>query len=76
MNNNIMKRDIEYLKDMDRYIEKLKKMDKEEAIQNSFGALKRIGILDENGNIEAPYNGEKNNSDDFTRGPKRIKCKR
>ena len=39
MNNKIMQRNIEYLKDMDRYLEKLKKMDKEEAIQNNFGAF-------------------------------------
>ena len=56
MNNKIMQRDIEYLKDMDRYLKKLKKMDKEEAIQNSFGDLKRINIINNSGNIEAIYN--------------------
>ena len=76
MNNKIMQRDIEYLKDMDRYLEKLKKMDKKKAIKYNFGALRRIGIIDNGGNLKAPYNGEKINSDDFTRGPKRIKCKR
>ncbi len=76
MNKKIIKRNGDYLKDMDRFIERLKKMSREEAVIDSFNALKRIGILDENGKIAAPYNGENVNSDDFTRGPKRIKCKR
>lgn len=64
---------------MDWYLEKLKNMDKDEDVKDSFGALKRISIIDNGDNLKAPYNGEKINSDDFTRVPKRIKsskCKR
>ena len=36
-------------------------------------SLLRTGIIDENGNLKPPYNGEKVNNDDFTRGPRLIK---
>ena len=35
-------------------------------------ALIRIGIIDKDCKLRSPYNGEKVNSDDFERGPRKI----
>ncbi len=47
----------------------------EEAKRIAKRDLQNAGILDENDNINAPYNGEIN-SDDFTRGPKLTREKK
>ena len=35
--------------------------------------LEKLDLINENGELKAPYNGESNNSEDFTRGPKLVK---
>lgn len=62
-----------YLDYQTRYIQWLKelaKSDPEKAKEIAKAALVRAGIIDADGNLKAPYNGENVNPDDFTRGPR------
>lgn len=63
----------EYLDEMKKYIDDFKRMadeNREKAREASLEALKRTGILDEEGNLKYPYNGEEPRGLDFSRGPK------
>ena len=44
--------------------------DPKRANEESVKRLQSSGILDEKGGLKAPYNGQKVNENDFTRGPK------
>ena len=62
----------EAIKAMDKYIEDLKELRKtnpELAKKKAKEDLQRAGILDKDGKLASPYNGQKVNEDDFTRGP-------
>ena len=62
----------EEIKAMNKRIENLKELCKtnpELAKKKARESLQRSGILDKDGNLAAPYNGQKVNEDDFTRGP-------
>lgn len=64
------------IKAMDKYIVDLKELGKtnpELAKQKARESLQRTGIIDEKGNLAPPYNGQKVNEDDFTRGPGEIR---
>ena len=66
----------ETIKEMDKYIENLKQSYKENpelAKKKAREDLQRAGILDKDGKLAPPYNGEKVNESDFTRGPKAMK---
>ena len=71
-----MKYDYEkVLKAMDDEINRLKELKKtnpELAKKIAVKDLQKAGILDQDGNLVPPYNGEKVNEDDFTRGPGEI----
>lgn len=57
---------------MDKCIEDLKELRKtnpELAKKKAREDLQRAGILDEKGELAPPYNGQKVNEDDFSRGP-------
>jgi len=57
-------------------LEALKKLaieDPETAKKIAMEDLIRTGIIDENGNLRPPYNGDIVNENDFTRGPKLVK---
>lgn len=62
---NAMNKCIEDLKELRKTNPKLAKEKAREQLQ-------RVGILDEDGNLAPPYNGQKVNEDDFTRGPGEI----
>ena len=62
----------EAIKAMDKCIEDLKQLRKtnpELAKKKAREDLQRAGILDKDGKLAPPYNGQKVNEDDFTRGP-------
>lgn len=64
------------IKAMDKCIEDLKELRKtnpELAKKKATEELQRAGILDEEGRLAPPYNGQKVNEDDFTRGPGEMK---
>lgn len=68
--------DKDYIRLLKEKVESLKKL----AIENPEAARKiamkdliRSGIIDEDGNLKPPYNGENVNEDDFSRGPKSVK---
>ena len=64
--------DDDYIKKMNEYIEKIKELRKtnpELSRKMAKDGLKRAGIIDDNGNLIPPYNGQRVNEDDFTRGP-------
>jgi len=66
----------EAIKAMDKCIEDLKELRKanpELAKKKARENLYRAGILDIDGKLTPPYNGQKVNEDDFTRGPKNLK---
>ena len=53
----------------------MKKLSKENpklAKQEAKKALISIGIIDKDGSLKPPYNGEKVNQDDFERGPRKV----
>ena len=61
---------------LDTYLKQFKALAKEqpeEAKKIAFKRLQDSGIIDETGNLKPPYNGEKVNESDFTRGPQLIK---
>ena len=63
------------IKAMDKYIVDLKELGRtnpELAKKKAIESLQRTGIIDEKGNLAPPYNGQKVNEDDFTRGPGEI----
>lgn len=65
----------ETIKSMDNYIQTLKQLHKtnpELAKEKARENLQRAGILDKDGKLASPYNGEKMNEDDFTRGPQKM----
>ena len=67
------------LESQKQYLEKLKRLaetDPEKAKEVCAEALIRSGIINDAGELKAPYNGEKVNPDDFTRGPKLTKKKK
>ena len=64
---------IEYQQDYLTFLNYLKAEKPQQARQEAMDSLMRTGIIDENCNLKAPYNGENVNEDDFTRGPKLIK---
>ena len=55
------------------YLKHLAKNNPEEAKKIATESLMSAGIIDESGNLTAPYNGENVGPDDFTRGPKLVK---
>ena len=55
------------------YLKHLAAQNPEEAKRLAKESLIRTGIIDESGNLTAPYNGENVGTDDFTRGPKLVK---
>lgn len=61
------------------YLKQLISVDPQLAKKESIKKLQSAGILDKNSNLKSPYNGQKVNKDDFTRGPqlhrKKIKNK-
>lgn len=62
----------EAIKAMDKCIEDLKELRKtnpELAKKKAREDLQRAGILDEKGELAPPYNGQKVNENDFSRGP-------
>ncbi|MBR0426961.1 MAG: hypothetical protein IJK18_02000 [Clostridia bacterium] len=65
----------EVLEAMDAEISRLKDLKRtnlELAKKIATADLQKAGILDKDGNLVPPYNGEKVNVDDFTRGPGEI----
>ncbi len=59
------------IKEMNEYLNSLKDLRKtnpELARKIAREGLQKSGIIDENGNLNAPYNGQNVNEDDFTRG--------
>ena len=67
------------LESQEQYLEKLKRLaenDPEKAKEVCAEALIRSGIINDAGELKAPYNGENVNPDDFTRGPKLTKKKK
>ena len=60
----------EAIKEMDKYIQSLKQLretNPELAKKLARGSLQKSGILDKDGKLAAPYNGQKIYEDDFTR---------
>ena len=65
----------EAIKEMDKYIEDLKELSKpnpELAKKIAREELQKSGILGEDGKLAPPYNGQKVNDNQFTRGPRKI----
>ena len=65
----------EAIKEMNKYIEDLKELRKTNpklAMKIAKEGLQKSGILDENGELAPPYNGQKVHDTDFTRGPGEI----
>ena len=65
----------EEIEEMKKYIQNLKQLSEtnpELAKKIARESLQKSGILDEKGELAPPYNGQKVNEDDFTRGPKQI----
>ncbi len=63
----------EAIKEMNKYIEDLKELRKtnpELAKKIAKEGLQKSGILDKNGELTPPYNGQKVHDTDFTRGPR------
>lgn len=63
------------IKQTDKYIEELKQLSKtnpELARKIARESLQKSGILNKDGKLAPPYNGQKVNEDDFTRGPRKI----
>ena len=61
----------EAIKEMDKYIQSLKQLreaDPELAKKISRESLQKPGILDKDGKLASPYNGQKMHEDDFSRG--------
>lgn len=63
---------IEYMENYLSFMKKLSNENPELAKVEARGALVKIGILDKDGKVQPPYNGEKLTPDDFERGPKRV----
>ena len=66
------------LESQSQYLEELRRLaenDPEKAKEVCAEALIRSGIINDAGELKAPYNGESVNPDDFTRGPKLTKKK-
>lgn len=63
------------IKEIEKYKEDLKELSKtnpELAKKIARESLQRSGILDEDGRLAPPYNGQKVHKDDFTIGPGEI----
>ncbi len=58
----------EEIKDLRELYKKDPELAKKKAREN----LQKAGIMDENGNLLPPYNGQKVNDTDFTMGPDAI----
>lgn len=58
------------------YLKKLKSDNPEKAKEIAHNDLVRVGIIDEEGNLLYPYNGEEPREDDFSMGPDKIKSKK
>lgn len=72
MNNEYMKYAIN---EMEKYIQNLKELKRnnpELAKKIARESLQRSGILDKDGKLAPPYNGQKVNENDFTMGPGEI----
>lgn len=66
----------EVIKTMNKAIEDLKELSKtnpELAKKKARENLHRAGILDKDGELAPPYNRQKVNEDDFTRGPREMR---
>lgn len=63
---------INYFKKSLEDLKTLIKENSNEAERQAIIFLTNAGIIDENKNLNAPYNGEKANPDDFTMGPQKI----
>lgn len=63
---------IEKMNNYELYLKKLSQHNPEQAKVEAKDALIRIGIINNNGKLKPPYNGEKVHEDDFERGPKKI----
>ena len=53
-------------------LQELGEKDPDLARAKAIEALKRMGLIGEDGKLTPPYNGEKVNDEDFTRGPGEI----
>lgn len=65
----------EAIKEINKQLEELKELRRknpELAKKIARENLQKSGILDENGELAPPYNGQKVNDNDFTRGPGEI----
>ncbi len=63
---------IEQMNNYKLYLIKISQDNPERAKVEAKQALIRIGIIDKDCKLKSPYNGEKVNSDDFERGPRKI----
>ena len=63
---------IKAMKEEIKDLQNLKKTNPELAKKKAKESLIRMGYIDEQGNVLPPYNGQKVNEDDFTRGPGEI----
>lgn len=61
---------LEQLKNYEDYLLKLSKNDPKRAKKEASESLIRIGIINKDGKLKSPYNGEKVNENDFEFGPK------
>ena len=62
------------INEMDKCIEDLKELSKTNpklARKKAIEQLQHAGILNSEGKLAPPYNGQKVNEDDFTRGPEK-----
>lgn len=63
------------INEMDKYIYNLKELSRtnpELAKKIAKEGLQKSGILGEDGKLASPYNGQKVNDNDFTKGPEKI----
>lgn len=73
---NIYNKYQEAIKAMDKCIEDLRELretNPELAKKKAREDLQRAGILDKDGKLAPPYNGQKVNQNDFSRGPRGIR---
>ncbi len=57
------------------HLEKLFKENPKKAKKEAKEALIRMGLINKDGSLKPPYNGEKVNEDDFEMGPSRALIK-
>ena len=73
MSRQDYKKAIEAINNEIKRLEELRKTNPELAKKIARESLQRAGILDKDGKLAPPYNGQNVHKDDFTRGPKAFK---